>query len=100
MTAFAADISVWVYTINEPNPGSVDFPIPQSYVDVIVAGALEVSLKFAERFVTTTAGWEHWIDDRHVPLYVRHSEAALARSAEVDSVLEKVMSVQCNLDDR
>lgn len=51
-----------------------------------------MSEKFAERFIATTDGWEHWVNDRRVPLYVRHSENALARAEEVDAVLNKVCS--------
>ena len=40
-------------------PAERSFPIPQSYVDIIMRGCLSISLDFAHRFLATTHGWWH-----------------------------------------
>lgn len=36
--------SFWTYCINEPSAADDDFPVPMSYLDVILQGALEVRM--------------------------------------------------------
>lgn len=86
---------IWVYIQQKCIPPSMNDPIAQSYVDIILRGCLSVSNSFAEEFILTTNGWHlleqerndkhqkeqgernadgslvHWVDDRHDPLYVR-----------------------------
>jgi hypothetical protein len=96
---------VWMYV---PKPADVflpskHFPVLQSYVDVMLAGALEdYGEAFARDIVRTTSGWEPaknrlrgidsmgwWLDDRARPAYVRASSGAMAKRAEVDAMLEQ-----------
>lgn len=64
--------SVWVYVANRIEYSVSEFPVCQSYIDVILAGCLEESEDFARRFIQTTTDWEHcWINDRGAPRYVR-----------------------------
>src|SRR5262245_2339508 len=62
-----------VYVPEDPREPQADCPIIQTYVDVVLAGAvLQFGEGFARRFVETTKGWEYdWADDRHRPVYSR-----------------------------
>lgn len=62
----------WIYVPTDPGFPSLDCPIAQSYVDVVLKGCLELGERFAAEFVHTTTNWEYpWIDDRSAPRYVR-----------------------------
>ncbi|KAI9333092.1 hypothetical protein BDR26DRAFT_868579 [Obelidium mucronatum] len=78
-------------------------PIPQSYVDCILTGALmEHGHAFARDFVQWTQGWHqgHWINDRYAPesvkRYVPNTQAGESDVAEsvaqsVDSLLKSLI---------
>jgi len=51
------DNAVWVYVQSKNLPADRLFPIPQSYVDIIIRGCLSISRDFARRFLETTVGW-------------------------------------------
>ncbi|MEI6987522.1 MAG: gamma-glutamylcyclotransferase family protein, partial [Rhodospirillaceae bacterium] len=64
---------IWIYIPDtdstkledKPQPPSRDFPIVQSYVDIVVQGALEYSEDFARELIETTTDWnEYWLNDR------------------------------------
>ena len=80
---------IWIYLPDEPSEPSIDNPIVQSYVDVVLAGCLEVSESFTAEFVRTTANWDHpWIDDRSAPRYARAMQnASPAKYSELDRIL-------------
>ena len=101
-----ADAQVWVYVADGSAGPSGGFPIIQSYVDVILLGAAQISPAFLEQFVRTTSLWEGggdggegagagaacvWLDDRHAPAYVRADASASARGAEFDEVLARLV---------
>jgi len=80
------EVNIWVYIQNNPKPPTSLHPIPQSYVDIILRGCLSISHDFAMHFLKHTYGWYSvnnndtkkkeegdyiWINDRHVPIYVR-----------------------------
>ncbi len=72
ISGFRGDGTVWVYVANRIQHSIPEFPIVQTYIDVILAGCLEESEDFARRFIRTTTGWEnHWLNDRARPVYVR-----------------------------
>jgi hypothetical protein len=48
---------VWVYAQQSTNLANRYFPIPQTYVDVILRGCLSISDEFCTSFVETTQGW-------------------------------------------
>jgi hypothetical protein len=81
--------TIWIYLPDEPGRPSEDYPIAQSYVDVVLAGCLEVSKSFAAEFVRTTTNWDcPWVEDRAAPRYVRAAQGiAAARYAEIDRTL-------------
>jgi cation transport regulator ChaC len=74
LTAEISDLAqVWAYIVKKTSTPTSEFPIVQSYVDVILTGCLEIGEEFAIEFIRSTAGWERpWIDDRANPRYVRH----------------------------
>ncbi|TBR43919.1 gamma-glutamylcyclotransferase [Marinomonas agarivorans] len=63
---------VWIYysqTITHP---SQHCPIVLSYLDVILAGCLDIGHDFAHDFVHMTQGWQHeLVNDRQEPRYPR-----------------------------
>ena len=81
---------VWVYVPKNGGTGADhEYPIMQSYVDIIMRGCLSIGKDFAMQFLQSTHGWWHdktvhhpesevpeylWIDDRHEPFYVRADE--------------------------
>jgi len=66
------DGTVWAYVANNPGKPSLESPIIQSYVDVILTGCLEYSEQFARDFVKNTEFWDYpWINDRKNPRYPR-----------------------------
>lgn len=62
------DGQFWVY---KPKPSRSPHPIPQSYLDVILNGCLNISTDFAAHFIRHTGQWKPRLDDRQQPLYPR-----------------------------
>jgi hypothetical protein len=88
--------NIWVYTpqkecIRYP---TVEVPILQSYVDVIIKGCLERGGKeFAKDFIRTTYGWENiWINDRGNSNHTRSVRLSDSDSLalEIDSLLMEI----------
>lgn len=64
--------NVWIYVVKKPLVPTLEFPIAQSYLDVILTGCFEYGEIFASEFIRFTSGWEHpWINDRNCPRYTR-----------------------------
>ncbi|MBU2863025.1 gamma-glutamylcyclotransferase family protein [Reinekea marina] len=64
--------NLWVYVGKNNNVTPLpERPIMQSYLDVILNGCLDFSEHFAARFLQLTGHWQHLIDDRSNPQYVR-----------------------------
>lgn len=79
-------LKVWTYVVRKPVAPTIDFPILQSYVDVILTGCLEFGEGFAVEFVRTTLGWESpWYNDRRCPKYIRHLKTVPYQ--EIDEIL-------------
>lgn len=83
---------LWIYVHPEGSPTAA-FPVPQTYLDVMLLGCCEYSEAFAEEFIRTTTGWgaepSSFIDDRATPAYVRASDEAKARAEDWDAMLQK-----------
>ena len=69
------DVKVWVYVpVGEGGkpgeglaPPSAAFPLLESYIDVVIDGALEFGPEYAREFVETTRDWsEFWLNDREL----------------------------------
>jgi hypothetical protein len=70
-----SDHPIWAYQVRNRTIPSDEFPIAQSYVDVILTGCLDIGESYAAEFITRTLGWEFaWINDRGTPRYARHLE--------------------------
>jgi hypothetical protein len=86
-TEIGKAIKVWAYVVKTASTPSIEFPIMQSYVDVILTGCLGFGEKFAIEFIRGTAGWEQpWYNDRNHPRYVRHLKK-LKFQKQIDSLL-------------
>ena len=58
---------IWAYMPKEDNPPDENFPLLQSYIDVVVEGGFEYAPEFAREIVLTTAGWSpYWLNDRRL----------------------------------
>ncbi|CAB9530434.1 expressed unknown protein [Seminavis robusta] len=51
------EVFVWIYVQRYDCPANEDFPIAQSYVDIILRGCMGISKDFARSFIETTVGW-------------------------------------------
>ena len=49
---------IWTYVTRHPLAASSDYPIAQSYVDIVLRGCLTISKSFAQEFIQTTKGWD------------------------------------------
>lgn len=69
------DTVIWVYVVVNPVLPTLEYPIVQSYVDVILAGCSVQGEKFTKQFIQSTDGWQYpWINDRNIPRYKRFLE--------------------------
>ena len=65
---------VWVYQLPDSKKSrhipSCDYPIPQSYIDTIMAGCLNYGQEFTRAFLKLTGGWtkDYLMNDRKRPL--------------------------------
>ncbi len=73
---------------------SAQYPILQSYVDVILAGCAAISEPFISQFLRTTEAWPDTlsacVDDRLQPVYPRHCANAYADRARWDNWLARL----------
>lgn len=84
------DGNLWAYVPKSPEKPSREFPIRQSYLDVILSGCLDFGRNFAEDFIQTTFGWDSvWLDDRHRPVYERAKFDSDVK--KIDSILSQVI---------
>lgn len=98
---------IWVYVPvpkggGEPGVGlpkpDAEFPLVESYVDIVVEGGLEYSPDFALEILETTDGWsEFWLNDR--PL-ARRPWVYDRSAAAVDAIIKKSSTALPFLKDR
>jgi hypothetical protein len=96
----------WVYVpvvsngesgVDLPDP-SANFPMLQSYIDVVLRGALRYGPDFAKELIQTTAGWSvFWLNDRELP---RRPWVDTNDYQEIDSLLNKVEPASDDLGNR
>ena len=109
LSSASTKLKVWVYVQRESIPANHQFPIAQSYVDIILRGCLTISPEFASKFLETTHGWwsdsddiipddgasldqssHNWVEDRNNPFYVRADKEWSQKMAHfVDVYLDK-----------
>jgi hypothetical protein len=89
---------IWIY-VTKPDalaPPDPDNPIVQSYVDIFMAGCLELQervvdedISYVEACVRTTDGWsKHWMNDRIMPRRPFHYQP---RAWEIDQHLKRLL---------
>ena len=75
--------------VNIPTP---DYPIVQSYVDIMIKGCMELEENykltgFAEECISTTSHWSpHWVNDRPMP---RRPFIFEKKAVRIDKLLRK-----------
>ena len=75
-----------------------DYPLLESYIDVVLEGALEYGTDYARELIETTRDWSAcWLDDRAL---ARRPWVHDARSAAVDRLLSTVQPAAAHLVDR
>ena len=88
---------IWVYLPDEDHirPVAMDYPICQTYVDVVLNGCIEWGgEEMARTFCLTTEGWSHWwLNDAN--LSRRPWLHRKPRWREIDDVLEKLAPLTC-----
>jgi hypothetical protein len=66
---------IWVYVPDRPGqppgqdlpPADADYPLLQSYIDVVLEGGLEYGQDFAREIIETTSNWSRfWLNDRRL----------------------------------
>ncbi|KAJ3055192.1 hypothetical protein HK097_011268 [Rhizophlyctis rosea] len=112
----AHEVYVWIYTNSSsshsttttrtqpltqtPHIPCCNSPIPQSYIDCIIAGCLMYGAEFTRQFINSTIGWDSgvWLNDRHadesVRKYVRNvacGEVDVVDPEVVDGVLKEII---------
>lgn len=98
---------VWIY-VPRRQEGNVQegkaelpdatFPLVQSYIDVVLEGALAESVDFARELIATTFDWSRfWIDDRPVP---RRPWSATPEAGAIDRLLATVEPAASRFRDR
>lgn len=94
---------IWVYipvrSGSEPGVGlplpNGRYPLLQSYIDVVVEGALEYGEEYAKELIATTKGWStHWLNDR---ILARRPWVEDAKYSTVDTLLKNVPTLQNRL---
>lgn len=84
----------WIYALKPELMAapSARYPIVQSYVDIFLAGCLEIEEKyhlknFAAACVNTTGDWSlHWVNDR---IYPRRPSVYQAKALAIDALLQQ-----------
>jgi hypothetical protein len=80
---------MWIYVVKQPLIPTLEYPIAQSYLDVILTGCLEYGDFFANQFIQLTSGWEyHWINDRNCPRYERALSLSETQASKIDKLLK------------
>ncbi|WP_300527285.1 hypothetical protein [Maricaulis sp.] len=79
----------WIVVNHAHEPADADHPIPQTYVDTCLIGALETGGEAMLRdFIAMTDHWDtHWVDDRFEPVYPRRAPLDKASHTLIDDHL-------------
>jgi len=97
---------IWVYVparqgevpgVGLPEPDA-SFPLLESYIDVVLEGALEYGTDYARELIETTSDWSRfWLNDREL---ARRPWVHDAKSAAVDKLLATTANASAHLGDR
>ena len=98
--------TIWVYVPAGPNGEAgvglpapdAQFPLLESYIDVVVEGGLEYGEDFARELIDTTSDWsDYWLNDREL---ARRPWVRDPRSAVVDRLLNSAPGAAAKLKSR
>lgn len=84
----------WIYELKPEllAPPSARYPLVESYIDIFLAGCLEIEEKyhlknFAAACINTTSDWSvHWVNDR---IYPRRPWTYQPRALKIDALLQQ-----------
>lgn len=62
---------VYIYVTIEPQPCTAQYPIEQTYLDMVLWGCLQYGDEYTREFIETTDHWMRPVNDREQPLYPR-----------------------------
>ena len=80
------DAVIWTYITNKIELPTHEFPIIQTYLDMVICWCLTYWVWFAGNFIKTTHWWDHiWVNDRLKPIFARCLLNAPIK--KIDSVL-------------
>ncbi|MBT0585342.1 gamma-glutamylcyclotransferase [Alteromonas oceanisediminis] len=84
-----ADVTLWLCESLLCQRPTAEFPIHQTYIDTCLSGSLQHGgIDEAWRFMTSTAGWDHIVNDRDEPRYPR---AARVSPAVINIIDQRLM---------
>ncbi|TCT02597.1 gamma-glutamylcyclotransferase family protein [Aquabacter spiritensis] len=73
-------------------------PLVQSYIDLVLLGALEYGESYAAELIATTADWgAFWLNDRET---ARRPWVALPKAGTIDGLLRRTMPASASFPDR
>jgi hypothetical protein len=86
---------VWVYLNDAHDYPNAEFPLAQTYIDIVLTGCLDIHRDFAIEFIKCT--WKsaseivkyeifHWVNDREPALLRRYMRAEKALDLPVDEI--------------
>jgi hypothetical protein len=65
--AIPSEGKIWAYVPEQGSRPNAEYPLLQSYIDVVIEGGLEYGPDFAREIIQTTTGWsEYWLNDRRL----------------------------------
>jgi hypothetical protein len=97
---------IWIYVPVRPGglPGEglpgpdADYPLLESYIDVVVEGAMEYGAEYAQELIETTSDWSRfWLNDREL---ARRPWVHDAKYGGVDKLLTTTQPAASYLGDR
>ena len=90
---------LWICESLQRYPASKEYPIHQTYVDTCLSGCLhhyrvgtnitEQGIKEARRFIATTQGWQHLLNDRETQNYPRAARLIANEHVIIDQLLSE-----------
>ncbi|MEO8132378.1 MAG: gamma-glutamylcyclotransferase family protein [Betaproteobacteria bacterium] len=97
---------IWIYVPVRPGnlPGEglpepdADFPLLESYIDVVIEGAMEYGAEYAQELIETTSDWSrYWLNDREL---ARRPWVHDGKYGGVDKLLAATQPAASHMGDR
>lgn len=86
------DGKVFTYSTSHRKTANQEYPLIQSYLDMVLLGCFKIGEKFALDFVKHTVDWGFpWLNDRSDPIYPRYYRHK--KTKHIDSFLQKNVPV-------